>query len=205
MPAFDSYNSLITVLQRYLNRDGDAELAADAPAFIELVEARLRRVLHARDTVVLPITINGETFELPPGIKELRFVTVEGRGRLDPVSFAEYADLKEVNGVGIPKFVAQAGNTLYFTPAPEKSFSGALVIDPEVEVLSASSQTNWVLSRYPDIYFYGALVEASPYLRDDTRVPMFEQRFSNAIAELEVLRDRKDYPNTPVARPRRVL
>ena len=48
--------------------------------------------------------------------------------------------------------------------------------------LSSSNANNWILTGYPDVYLYGALMEASPYLSEDGRVQVWAQLYAAAVA-----------------------
>jgi len=50
--------------------------------------------------------------------------------------------------------------------------------------LSASNANNWILTSYPDVYLYGALLEASPYLVEDERVNVWAQLYAAAVGTL---------------------
>lgn len=51
--------------------------------------------------------------------------------------------------------------------------------------LSGNNPSNWILSSHPDVYLYGALVEASPYLSDDARVAVWGQLYATAVLTLK--------------------
>jgi hypothetical protein len=53
----------------------------------------------------------------------------------------------------------------------------------EIPALSTSTTTNFLLEAAPDVYLYGTLVAAVPFLRGDERVQAFEQLFQNAMDE----------------------
>tara|TARA_R100000329_G_scaffold122958_1_gene101526 strand:- start:5022 stop:6254 length:1233 start_codon:yes stop_codon:yes gene_type:complete len=50
--------------------------------------------------------------------------------------------------------------------------------------LSSSNANNWILTSYPDVYLYGALLEASPYLVEDERVSVWAQLYAAAVGSL---------------------
>jgi hypothetical protein len=66
------------------------------------------------------------------------------------------------------------------TVAPFASGTGATSVIP----LSASVTTNWLVTNYPDIYLFGSLVEAAPYLKDDGRVVVWESELQKRLDEL---------------------
>lgn len=59
------------------------------------------------------------------------------------------------------------------------------VRDPANNAVLVSLMTtdpNWLLTAHPDVYLYGTLVESAPYLKDDARVAVWEQRYQDAVA-----------------------
>ena len=46
---------------------------------------------------------------------------------------------------------------------------------------------NWLLTMAPDLYLYGALMEAAPYLKEDGRIQTWAAGLSNALASLNQL------------------
>lgn len=51
--------------------------------------------------------------------------------------------------------------------------------------LSDVSPTNTLLMRYPNVYLYGTLLEAAPYVRDLALIGLWQARFDRARAELD--------------------
>jgi hypothetical protein len=56
--------------------------------------------------------------------------------------------------------------------------------------LSSSVATNWLLTSSPDIYLYGALLQAAPYLQDDARISVWSALYLAGIEQLQVADDR---------------
>ena len=61
----------------------------------------------------------------------------------------------------------------------------------KISALSVSNPTETMLTENPDIYLYGALLEAEPFIMNDERVPLWMQGFSQAVADLQE-QDNKD-------------
>jgi len=53
-----------------------------------------------------------------------------------------------------------------------------------VPELTTSATTNWLLTKAPDLYLYGSLVHASPFLMDDQRIPTFASMYSTRFEAL---------------------
>ncbi len=58
-----------------------------------------------------------------------------------------------------------------------------------VTSLSGSNATNWMLTNNPDVYLYGALLEAQPYLMDDARIATWADIYATVVAQVR-------YPST---------
>jgi hypothetical protein len=50
--------------------------------------------------------------------------------------------------------------------------------------------TNWLLTSSPDIYLYGALLQAAPYLQDDARIQTWATLYERALNDLRTADDR---------------
>ena len=46
--------------------------------------------------------------------------------------------------------------------------------------LAVDADTNWLLTNYPNVYFYSALIEAYAHLKDDARIQLAARMFSAA-------------------------
>jgi hypothetical protein len=51
----------------------------------------------------------------------------------------------------------------------------------------ASNSTNWLLTLAPDLYLYGALMEASPYIKNDPRIQVWGTLMASALNDLNEL------------------
>ena len=57
--------------------------------------------------------------------------------------------------------------------------------------LSDSATTNDMLTNNPDVYLYGTLLEAEPFLGNDQRVPLWLAAFQKAVDDIQN-QDNKD-------------
>ncbi len=103
-----------------------------------------------------------------------------------------------------PLEAAVLPDRIVLSPLPDAVYRWQITVEVH-EPLSDANTTNTVLTTAPDVYLYGALTEAAPYLKDDPRAPVWEQRFLQGVVELEQLRDRTEWPNTPIAPQPRVF
>jgi hypothetical protein len=72
----------------------------------------------------------------------------------------------------------------YFVFAPDPgatTYTGKLAYVRRMANFSSDSDTNLVLTRYPNLYLYGALAEAARYSDDDARLAKYERLFFGAM------------------------
>lgn len=107
-----------------------------------------------------------------------------------------YSDLKTAIGDWLHRgdLAARAAD---FIALAELRFTRQITLS-EFVPLSDANPTNWMLTNAPSVYLYGALLEASAYLLDDERIPLWKQAFDNAVFELQSFLDRTKYPDSPL-------
>lgn len=49
---------------------------------------------------------------------------------------------------------------------------------------SASTDTNWFTENAPDVLLWGGLANSASFIKDDARIPLWEQKWVQAISEL---------------------
>ena len=59
------------------------------------------------------------------------------------------------------------------------------------DALTALAPTNWVITNAPDVYLYGTLLEAEPFLMNDQRVQLWATALTQSITTLQE-QDNKD-------------
>jgi len=89
---------------------------------------------------------------------------------------------------------------LEFVPPLEEDTPIELTYYARIPELTDDADTNWLLTDWPDIYLYGSLLQASPYLRDDDRVPMWQSIYEKAIEKARVQDDRAEVSGSTLRR-----
>lgn len=84
-----------------------------------------------------------------------------------------------VNSVGFPDFYTIDGSNIAFEMPNIEAFSYIFRYKKLYNI--ASTTTNDVLTNYPDVYLFGALVESSMFARDFDMVDRWEARFQEAM------------------------
>jgi hypothetical protein len=140
------------------------------------------------------ITLNAATVSLPTDCKSLKSLYFDDgtrSGEIDVTSPQELANWKrDIYGVtaGVPQKAAiiSNGSKLALVPTPDTSYTAKIVYVVKLTRLAggSNSATNWVLTDHSDIYLFGSLLEATPFLKNDERIPVWESKFEKAMAEM---------------------
>jgi hypothetical protein len=191
------YDSLKDAAIEYLGRDQDTTLIARIPTFIQLAEAKFNRTLFVRQmeersTALIDTTSDEPEFvSLPSDFQSMRRIRLSSVTGKPCLSFRTGVQMDEIRGstanvAGRPQFFTIMGGEIELLPTPDDDYTVEMVYRKNVPGLQANS-TNWLLTLAPDAYLYGTLLEASPYLKNDARIPVWAAGFSNAIDTLNGL------------------
>ena len=83
------------------------------------------------------------------------------------------------------------GDNILFGPTPDAVYTYSMTYYKAIDALSDSATTNWAILNAPDLYMYGTLLQAEPFLMNDGRVPLWERGFRQAISDIQE-QDNKD-------------
>ena len=203
--SLDTYTNLQAEITDWLNR---ADLAAKVPTFIRLLEAQVQRTMRVREMVtVLDTTLAGGTNEiaLPADYLQMKRIRVTSSVLpSDPLEYASEGELDRIeadlasNTGAQPTTYGIVGSNIRFTPPADQDYSIELTYYAKITGLSSGNQTNWLLNDHPDIYLYGALMQAAPYLKDDDRVPVWQSVLSQLLEDLRIANERAENAGKPL-------
>ena len=182
--AITTYAELKTAVADFLNRD---DLTSAIPNFISLAEAGLNRDLrHWRQQRRVSSVADEQYEQLPSDFIKAESITIStshGEKALEFASIAEISRRKTASNdqAGEPVVFTYNAGQIEFVPAPDDSYPLTMVYYASLPTLSDSETTNWMLTLYPDIYLYGALVHTAPYLTDDARIQVWAALYQSAI------------------------
>jgi hypothetical protein len=195
--ALDTYTNLQAAIGNFLNR---TDLAGVIPDFITLAEAQISRRLQAAWSEGQPLPramvtrnaafgIASEMVNVPfDFLGPIAFSIDSEAVRLTYLSPVSMAREKEKRGSNAPNDVPRAytvlGSQFQFLPVPDTAYTGTLVYWQSFTPLSGGNPSNWILAGHPDVYLYGALTQAAPYLIDDARLATWGNLFTAGVADL---------------------
>lgn len=202
--ALDTYSGLKATIADYLNRD---DLTSIVPSFITLAEAKFNRKLRMRQMIKrATATIDTQYFAYPADwLQAKEFIL-----NTNPITYMEFVTDKQSNELrqnqiiasGKPSYYTIVGTQIEVIATPDTSYTGELTYYGKISALSDSNTSNWLLAYAPDLYLYGALIEAAPYLKDDERIGTWSTLYTNSLGDMEVADQRASVASTPIVRAR---
>ena len=191
--AIGTYAELQTAVANWLDRD---DLTARIPEFITLAEARFNRLLRLRsmESKYTANTVAGQrNLALPTSYIQMRNFQVNTKPltTLSYVTPEIYDRLWGGSTSGTPKFYTILANEVSFGPIPATVMQVEMLFYKKFDNLSVTTTTNSLLTDAPDVYLYGAMREAEPFIMNDERVALWATSLSKAIQEMQE-QDNKD-------------
>tara|TARA_R110002020_G_scaffold190192_1_gene389653 strand:+ start:46 stop:672 length:627 start_codon:yes stop_codon:yes gene_type:complete len=191
--AIGTYSELQTAVANWLDRD---DLTDRIPEFIALAEARFNRVLRLRsmEAKYTADTVAGQrNLALPTGYIQMRNFQVNS-SPLTTLSYVTpeiYDRLWGGSTSGTPKFYTILANEISFGPTPATVMEVEMLFYKKFDNLSPSATTNWLITNAPDIYLYGSMLEAEPFIMNDERVQLWATALQRGVTDLQE-QDNKD-------------
>lgn len=174
MATITNYSTLQSTIADYLNR---ADLTSQIQTFIQLAEADLNTRLRCREMIVRAEATSDEEFvQLPSNwLEAINLHIVGGKQPLRYITLDEADTLNSLQAYIAPNFYSIMNGAIEIIPAPAQNIDIEMIYYRTIPSLSDQSTTNWLLTKAPDVYLYGALTHAAPFLMDDQRIPVFAQ------------------------------
>ena len=186
--AITSYSTLISAVKTYLNRSDISD--AQIKEFISLAEASFNRVLRTRNQITRSTSdISTQFVSQPTDLLELYNIQLNSDPivRLEQVSLSKMDELKSASSTtGKPRYFAITGADFEFYPAPDTTYEIEVIYYKTIAPLSDSNTDNFLLTNQVDIYLFGTLVQAEPWLMNDERIGVWGSFLGKAIEELRI-------------------
>jgi len=190
--ALTTYTELKASVADWLNR---TDLTNVIPDFISLAEAQIERTLRTRQMIVrATASINTEYSAVPDDFLETKSIKLN----TNPVTALVFESIDALDSLksttyispGRPGYFGIVGGQIRVLPVPDSTYTAELIYYAKLSKLSSSVAVNWLLTQAPDVYLYGSLMQAAPYLKDDSRVPVWAAIYTRGLEELQIADDR---------------
>jgi hypothetical protein len=190
--AIGTYAELQTAVANWLDRD---DLTDRIPEFIALAEAKMNRVLRIslmeNVSTAITMVVGTRDYDLPAGftgMKEFHLTT-------SPIVALSYITPEMMNRMwagsnkGKPQaftLFSDAGTRkVKIGPVPDSAYTTSMLYLKKIDNLSVANPTETMLTENPDVYLYGALLEAEPFLMNDARIQIWAGLLQQVAKDLQ--------------------
>lgn len=187
-----TYDSLLEDVRRYLERGFTAEsdqiVYEQLPRLITMGERRIARELKIQGfirAIQTPLSVGVAVYLKPDRWRDTISMTVDGV----PIYARSYEYCRsywpDEAQNGAPQFYADYDYQHWLiTPTPAAAQTLEVLYYEQPRFLGEDFQTNWLTEYAPDVLLYATLLEASPFLKTDERVQMWQAMYDRAAQAL---------------------
>ena len=187
-----TYDSLLVDMRRYLERGftqaSDQIVFDQLPRLITLAERRIARELKIEGfirAVTTPLAIGVATYLKPDRWRDTVSMTVDGSSiftRSYEYCRNYWPDEAET---GKPQFYANYDYQHWLiTPTPSAVQTLEVIYYEQPALLGDDFQSNWLTEYAPEVLLYASLLEATPFLKNDERVQMWQALYDRSAQAL---------------------
>ena len=191
-----TFNELQTDVQNYLERGASAAVDPlvyqQIPRLITLAERRISADLKIEGFIIAATTTfqTGVSVYAKPdrwrktiSINFGTGATNSNRTQLFPRSYEYIRNYwPDESQMDQPKFYADYNyNNWLIGPTPDQNYPAEIMYYELPPLLSDTQQTNWLTEYAPQLILYGALLEATPFLKNDERIPVWKDFYQESL------------------------
>jgi hypothetical protein len=196
-----TYTALLDEIAGYTTR-GDVEQVI--PLWITFAEADFnRRLQHRKMVARKTATLDSGRVALPADWLSAINIEVNGRvpsrlAYLSPSDLDKARDDYETSG--IPLYYTLIGDEIEVAPHPSGAATLEMLYRAKLPALSIGAPTNWLLTDHPDLYLFGALSQALPWMEGDPRAQSWVDKAEGILAQLNTHEERSRFSGGPLVR-----
>lgn len=204
MAVISGYTSLQTAVTDYLVR---SNLSSWVPNFIQNWEEKFLRQPQNFGRwmeTAFNSAIASSVIAVPSAYLAFKYVYVNGSpaSRLDRVSLNQlYGTYPRGGATGVPVWISRDAGNFVFGPEPDSAYTikGVYWAKPTLmRSFASDAAAHWIIVNAPDLALYGALLEATPFLRNDSRIQVWDGFYKTALQNYRDLQREEDVSGSPV-------
>ena len=199
MATTTTFTTLLEDLRRYLERgftlESDQLVYEQLPRLINLAERRIARELKVQGLInVLTGTFQAGLAVYPKPDRwrttvSFNFGSGDQNNEYTQLFPRDYEYVRSYwpdrTQTGVPIFYADYDyNNWIISPTPDAAYPFEVLVYQILPLLDESNQTNWLTEYAPQVLLYACLLEATPFLKNDERIAVWQQMYDRAAQSL---------------------
>jgi hypothetical protein len=189
--ALSNYTEIKASVEAWLNREGFTEITNQTEDFLLLAHKRIIREIRAPwmelSTTQAVSDTTGEG-SLPADfldVKTLIYTDTSESVTYGLIRSPRYVVESKQEATGGSKFYEINNGTVFVGPRPAAADTFILVYYQEPTAISSGTATNAISDQAPELYLYGAMIEAAIFMKDSDAATVYKQEFQEAKSRIE--------------------
>jgi len=188
-----TYDSLTSTVLQYLERK-DQAVVNFIPTAITLAEfevAQEIKTLGQLEVVDSTMQTGNAVIQKPARWrKTVSMTVVDSSGNKQPLLLRKLEYLNNywpvVTETDLPLYYADYDYDHWIVaPTPDAAYSFEALCYTRLQPLDSNNQTNWLTQNAPNAMLFGTLKQTAPFLKNDARLALWSQMFTEALNALK--------------------
>jgi hypothetical protein len=187
-----TYDNLTSLVLQYLERS-DAAVVEFIPTAITMAEFEIAQEIKTLGQMIVAdgtMNAGNPVIAKPARWRKTVSMTLAVSGSKQPMFLRKLEYLNtyapDVTATGTPLYYADYDYDHWFVaPTPSSAFAFETLCYTRLEPLSSANQTNWLTQNAPNAMLFGTLKQTAPFLKDDNRLAVWGQLFTEAMTALK--------------------
>lgn len=192
MSTSTTFTTLLEDARRYLERGFTAEsdpiVYEQLPRLVTQAQRRIARELKIQGfirAVTTPLSVGVAVYLKPDRWRDTVSMSVNGQA----IFARSYEYLRSYwpveSETATPQFYADYDYQHWLiTPTPAATDTLEILYYEQPQFLDNDTQTNWLTEYAPDVLLYATLLEATPFLKNDERMQIWQTMYDRAAQAL---------------------
>lgn len=192
MSTSTTFTTLLEDARRYLERGFTAEsdpiVYEQLPRLVTQAQRRIARELKIQGfirAVTTPLSVGVAVYLKPDRWRDTVSMSVNGQA----IFARSYEYLRSYwpveSETATPQFYADYDYQHWLiTPTPAATDTLEILYYEQPQFLDNETQTNWLTEYAPDVLLYATLLEATPFLKNDDRMQIWQTMYDRAAQAL---------------------